>query len=268
MSMTENTQLTQAIGINTDNIIFSKPIVSSIANSTNMTYRRVLISTKNADGTHGDLVIPTERLFSFGVGTRNPEGDPKDGYQISISMHNRDAPTERELQWIESFNAIVDRCKDYLLEIKDDLGLYEMTKDDSLLKNCNPLKYKKEKGKIVPGLAPILGVKLIARKGEIISLFHDEEGNKIDPMDLFKKYCHVKAALKFESIFIGSKLIAIQVKLYEAQVRLIDHGIKSLLAPSVTAQSKKVEVCENVERSPLLGPDSDDEYDDDSDIPV
>jgi len=263
--MTENTQLTQAIGINTDNIVFSKPIVSSIANSSNMTYKRVLISMKNPDGTTGDLVIPTERLFSFGVNTRNPEGDVKDGYQMSIAMHNRDTPTERELKWIESFNAIVDKCKDYLVDIRDDLGLYDLTKEDSLLKNCNPLKYKKERGKIVPGLSPILGVKLIARKGEIVSLFHDDQGNKIEPLDLFKKYCHVRAALKFESIFIGTKLIAIQVKLYEAQVRLIDNGIKSLLAPCVTAP-KPVVVVENTKSSPLLGNDSD--YDSDCDIEV
>jgi len=155
--------------------------------------------------------------------------------------------------------------KDYLVDIRDDLGLYDLTKEDSLLKNCNPLKYKKERGKIVPGLSPILGVKLIARKGEIVSLFHDDQGNKIEPLDLFKKYCHVRAALKFESIFIGTKLIAIQVKLYEAQVRLIDNGIKSLLAPCVTAP-KPVVVVENTKSSPLLGNDSD--YDSDCDIEV
>lgn len=257
MSLTENTQLTQVSGYNTENMIFSKPVVSNIANSSQMTYKRILISTKNPDNTQGDLIISTERLFSFGVGTRNPEGDPKDGYQLTLSMHNRDNPTQKELEWINVFNSIVDKCKDHLVSIKDNLGLYEMTKEDSLLKNCNPLKYKKDKGKIVQGVPPILGIKLISKKNEIISLFHDENGNRIDPMTLLKKHCNVTAAIKFESIFIGSKLIAIQVKLYEAQVKLVDSGIRSLL--NIQTTNSPVNICNKESSNP---------FDDDDDIPI
>ncbi len=227
----DNTQLTLASDYNTDRMVFSKPVVSSIAGSGQMTYKRIMISTQNKDGTQGDLVIGTERLFSFGVGTRNPDGDPKDGYQVTLSLHNRDNPSSKELEWISVFNKIIDKCKDHLIAVKDQLCLYEMTKDDSLLKSCNPLKYKKEKGKVVDGVPPILGVKLITRKGEIASLFHDENGNRVDPMSLIKKHCYITAAIKVESIFIGSKLIAIQIKLHEAQVKLVDTGLRSLLAP-------------------------------------
>lgn len=245
MSLTENTQLTNALTYNVSNMVFSKPIVSNIAGSAQMTYKRIMIATKNPDGTQGDLVLNTERLFSFGIGTRNPEGDVKDGYQITLSMHNRDNPTPNELLWIKTFNAIIDKCKDYLLQTKDQLGLYELSKEDSLLKNCNPLKYKKDKGKVVEGVPPILGVKLIERKGEIISMFHDERGNTIDPLSLFKKHCHVTAAIKIESIFIGSKLIAIQIKLYEAQVRLVDTGLKRLLPrPEPVVQEERVTICD------------------------
>src|SRR5690606_21146840 len=137
------------------------------------------------------------------------------------------------------FNNIIDKCKDHLVSIRDNLGLYDLTREDSMLKNCNPLKYKKDKGKIVQGVPPILGVKLMSKKNEIVSLFHDEHGNKIDPMTLVKKYCNVVAAIKFESIYIG-KLIAIQVKLYEAQVKLIDSGLKSLLSVQPV---DKVSIC-------------------------
>lgn len=231
--MSEHIQLTNASGYNTENMLFSKPIVSSISNSSNMVYKRIMITTKYPSGNSGDLIMATERLFSFGVGTRNPEGDPKDGYQLTLSLHNRDSPTEAELQWIKTFNAIVDKCKTHLLEVKDSLGLYELSKEDSLLKSCNPLKYKKEKGKIVDGVPPILGIKLLSRKNEITSLFHDERGYRIDPMTLVKKHCMVKAAVKFESIFIGSKLIAIQLRLYEAQVKVNDSTPRSLLSPCV-----------------------------------
>src|SRR5690606_40693881 len=93
--------------------------------------------------------------------------------QITLAMHTSDNRTLAELEWIKTFNLIINKCKDHLLAIKDSLGLYELTKEDSLLKSCNPLKYKKDKGKIVDGVPPILGVKLITRKGEIVSMFHD-----------------------------------------------------------------------------------------------
>lgn len=253
----ENTQLTKATGYNTENMLFSKPIVSNISNQ--VSYKRVMISTKNPDGTQGDLIIPTERVFSFGVGTRNPDGDPKDGYQLTLSMHSRDNPTQAELEWIKTFNSIINKCKEHLLSIKDTIGLYELTKEDSLLKSCNPLKYKKDKGKIVEGVPPILGVKLITRKGEIVSMFHDERGNVLDPMSLVKKHCNVVAALKFESIFIGSKLIAIQIKLYEAQVKLLNTGFKSLLV-AAPVQQESNQVLLSSSHNPL--------DDDDEDIPI
>lgn len=228
-----NTQLTQASGYDVNNIIFSKPVVNNIAGSAQMTYKRIIISTKNKDGTQGDLVLGTERLFSFGVSTRNPEGDPKDGYQLSMSMYNKDNPSQKELEWIATFNKIIDKCKDHIVAVKDQLGLYELSREDSILKSCNPLKYKKDKGRIVEGVPPILGVKLMTRKGDIVSMFHDERGNTIDPMTLIKRHCHVVAAVKVESIFIGSKLIAIQLKLYEAQVKLVSNALKSLLAPTI-----------------------------------
>ena len=63
-----------------------------------------------------------------------------------------------------------------------------------------------------------------------------------------KKYCWTTAAIKFESIFIGSK-ISFQVKLYEADIELVNSGKKRLL-PRQQPQLK-VEV------------DDDDEVDDD-----
>ena len=241
MSLNENTQLTHATEFNADNIIFSKPVVSNIPNST-LTYKRIMISTKNKDGTVGDLVLSTDRLFSFGINTRNPDGETKDGYQMSISMHSKDAPTPSELRMVEVFHEIVDKCKEHLLSIKDDIGLYKLTKDDSMLSGLgNALKYKTEKGKIVEGLPPILSAKLIERKGEIVTIFTDESGKPIDPMSIFKKHCNVTAVLKFSSIFIGAKLLSLDIRLYEAQVKVPQSGLRRLLAPTVPEPVKSAE---------------------------
>jgi hypothetical protein len=250
----DNTQLTHVSDYDVNNIIFSKPVVNNIAGSAQMTYKRISISTKNKDGSQGDLVLATERLFSFGVSTRNPEGDPKDGYQLSLSMYNRDNPTPNELAWVECFDKIIDKCKDEIVRVKDQLALYDLRRDDSILKSCTPLKYKKDKGKIVEGVPPILGVKLLTRKGDIVSMFHDERGNKIDPMTLEKRHCHVIAAIKVESIFIGSKLIAIQLKLYEAQVKLVSNALRPLLAPAIQNESGSLLAQANV------SPFDDDDY--------
>lgn len=238
MSLNENTQLIHAHEFNASNMVFSKPVVSNIPNST-LTYKRIMISMKNKDGSVGDLVISTERLFSFGLNTRNPDGETKDGYQMSLSMHNKDAPTASELRMISVFNEIVEKCKEHLLAVKDDIGYYELTKDDSLLKGLsNALKYKKEKGKVVDGLPPILSVKLMERKGEIVTIFADEAGNAIDPMSLFKKHCNVTAVLKFSSIFVGAKLLSLDIRLYEAQVKMSQSGLRRLLLPVKTEVSE------------------------------
>ena len=58
-------------------------------------------------------------------------------------------------------------------------------------------------------------------------------------MDLIGKFCYVKAAIKIESIFIGAK-IALQVKVYEAEVRMIESGTKRLLPRSALPQADTV----------------------------
>ncbi len=61
---TENTQITSAIGYDVKNIIFSEPVSGSIPDSKpKIEFKRINISTKNADGTTGELILPTGRLF-------------------------------------------------------------------------------------------------------------------------------------------------------------------------------------------------------------
>ena len=59
-------QLTSASGYNTNNMIFS-PAQSGAVKDTTIKFRRIPISTKYPNGTVGDLIFSTERLFSFGV---------------------------------------------------------------------------------------------------------------------------------------------------------------------------------------------------------
>ena len=232
MSHSENTQLTKASGYNTNRIFFSKHQVGNVPGSS-FTYKRINILTKNLDGSIGELILPTERCFSFGV-SENLSQDKKtvNGFVLPLCLWTKDAPTQAEKDWVDTFDAIIKKCGEHLLSHKDELEEYEM--EEAHLKKLNPLYWKKEKGKKVEGQGPTLYAKLIQSKklDKIMSIIEDERGNPIDPMSIKGKYCYVKAAIKIESIYIGSgNKYSIQVKLYQSQVRLLDSGMKRLLRP-------------------------------------
>lgn len=227
------TQLTSAFGYDTKNMLFSDPIPGSIPNSP-ISFKRITITTINPNGSIGELIIPTERLFSFGVGeNKSMDTGKTNGYVMPLCLHSKDAPTQQEKKWTETFNNIVEKCKDHILENKDSIEQYDLERND--LKKLNPLYYKKDKGKVVDGTGPTLYAKLIVSKklDKITSIFFNSDGDDVNPLDLLGKYCYTTAAIKIESIFIGNK-ISLQVKLYEAEVKLAQNGMKRLLRPATT----------------------------------
>lgn len=227
----DNTQITSATGYNTSNIVYGKARDGSIPNSS-VSFKRIQMGTRNPDGTMGELILSTTRLFSFGLSPSvNMTTGKTDGYTLALCLSNMDASTKEEKEFIDTFNKICDHANDYIIQHRDDVGKYELEKAD--LKKFNPLYIKREKGKIVEGSSPMLYAKVLQNKKTetITSLFYDEFGRDIDPMSLMNKQCYVKAAIKIEGIFIGSK-VSLQVKLHEAEVKLRESGVKRLLRPS------------------------------------
>lgn len=229
--MSENTQLTSASGYDINNIIFSDVQHESIPKSVpQINYKRIMIRTKNSDGTIGDLILPTEKLFSFGISENtNQETGKVNGYVMPLCLHTRDGATKEEKEWSETFTAIVEKCKDHLIANKEEIEHFDLERND--LKKLNPLYYKREKGKIVPGTGPTLYAKLIVSKkqdNKILTMYFDFNGDSVDPLTLLGKYCYAKCAVKIESIFIGNR-ISLQVKLYECEVKLMETGMKQLL---------------------------------------
>lgn len=227
----DNTQITTANGYNTTNIIYGKPRDGNIPGSS-VTFKRIQMGTRNPDGTLGELILSTSRLFSFGLSPNiNMTTGKTDGYTLAICLTNMDAPTQEEKAFLDTFNKICDHAIDYTLQHRDDVGKYELEKAD--LKKFNPLYIKREKGKVVEGSSPMLYAKVLQNKKmqTITSLFYDKYGRDVDPMSLMNKQCYVKAAIKIEGIFIGSK-VSLQVKLHEAEVEIRESGVKRLLRPS------------------------------------
>jgi hypothetical protein len=252
-STAENTVLTSADGYDCSQMIFSEPSSGTIPDSKpKIEYKRINISTRNKDGSTGELIIPTERLFSFGVSENTSQETGKvNGYTFPICLWGRDNPTSEEKTWTDTFNKIVNKCVDHLVDKKEEIDRFELTKAD-LTKTkggLNPLYWKREKytnpkGKtvlrIVPGTGPTLYTKLIYSKkhDKFLSQFFNTDDDSMNALDLMGKYCYTKAAIKIESIFIGSR-ISLQIKLYEAVVEPMLSGMKRLLRPK--AQSKVIE---------------------------
>ena len=247
----DNTQITTASGYNTSNIIYGKPRDGSIPNSS-VTFKRIQIGTRNSDGSVGELILATQRLFCFGLSPSvNMTTGKTDGYTLAMCLSNLDAPTKEEKDFIETFNKICDHASDYILQHRDDVGKYELEKAD--LKKFNPMYLKREKGKIVEGSSPMLYAKVLQNKKNdtinITSIFYDGNGHDIDPMTLLNKQCYVKAAIKIEGIFIGSK-VSLQVKLHEAEIKLKDSGVKRLLRmPEADSQEVQPSTSQPIDES-------------------
>ena len=267
MSNYENTQLTNVATYDASNMVFSEPMNGSIPDSKPaINFKRILISTRNPDGSTGELVLPTTRLFSFGVSENTSQETGKvNGYTFPICLWNKDGASDEEKQWVNCFNNIVDRCVDHLVDNRDDIEKYELEKSD--LKKFNPLYYKREKftgpdGKtglrVVPGTGPTLYAKLIFSKknDKFITQFFDVNDQPMNVLDLLGKYCYCTGAVKIESIFIGNK-ISLQVKLYEAVIEPVQTGMGRLLKR--VPQSK---ILQN-KTTPVPAPPSEDSYNSD-----
>ena len=173
----ENTQITPVSGYDISRIVFSDPISGAIPDSKpKIEFKRINISTRNEDGTMGDLILPTGRLFSFGVSENMSQETGKvNGYTFPICLWNRETPSAEEKAWTDLFDKVVDRCVEHLVDNKEEIEMFDLTRAD-LTKSkggLNPLYWKKEKytnakGKtelrVVPGSGPTLYTKLIFSK--------------------------------------------------------------------------------------------------------
>jgi hypothetical protein len=145
----DNTQITPVKGYDTKRMIFSEPISGSIPDSKpKIEFKRINISTQNEDGSVGELILPTSRLFSFGVSENMSQETGKvNGWTFPLCLWSRDGPTDEEKEWTDVFDKVVERCVDHLVENREEIEMFELSKAD-LTKSkggLNPLYWKKEK---------------------------------------------------------------------------------------------------------------------------
>jgi hypothetical protein len=246
-----NTQLTNASEYDVQKIIFGKVETKEVPGSNPpIKYSRVKVSTKNQDGSVGDLVFATTEVFSYGIQENmSMDGNSVNGHVMPLCLWNKDGKTPEEDAFVKGFDKTVEKIKTWLVENRDEIGKYDL--DAGELKKLNPLYWKRERGKIVEGRGPTLYPKLLERDGSIVTDFSNaENGEDMDPRDILKTYCYVTAAIKIESIYIGNK-ISLQVKMTEGDVKLLGAGKKRLLRPDAkprvvmpTPEAKREDVAE------------------------
>lgn len=269
MNGDKDNKITTVSNYNTNRIIFSEPSSGSIPDSIpKIEFKRINIQTRNEDGTVGDLIIPTSRLFSFGVSeNKSQETGKVNGWTFPICLWSRDGPTKEEKDFTDTFNNIVDACIEHLVDNREEIDMFDLTRAD-LEKSkggLNPLYWKKEKYtdpatnktalRVVPGSGPTLYTKLIwSKKSEkFLSQFYDINDDNVDPLSLMGKYCYTRSAVKIESIFVGSK-ISLQIKLYETVIEPANNGMRRVLQRpktrevfGITDESTKPSVSSDIE---------------------
>ncbi len=265
----DETVLTEADGYDVNNMVFSKATLNPIPGSNpQMFFRRINIATKNRDGSVADLVIPTSQRFCFGLSeNKDPNNETRvTGYSMGICMWTRKedgGPTADEKAWTDTFEQIINHCKEHIIEHKEELEKWELDMSE-LKKFGNCMYWKRDKGRIVLDVGPTLYVKLMTQKrAGITTKFYKGRG-EMDAMELKGNYCKIIAAVKLESIFVGGAKITLIVKLKEAEVSILGQSQKRLL-PVRMLPEKQVSVSTSPTPHDIMGDADDTEADDGDD---
>lgn len=155
------------------------------------------------------FVFPSEEVFSFGV-SQNSLDTNGVSYQISLCLYDRETPKDNEIVWASKYEQVAGVCRDHLKAL-----------DKRLKGQADLMKGLSWKGNEIGDLdGPKLYPKVMYNqsKDEFITVFVDDTDELIeDPKLILDKRCKIKVALRFESIFIGSKL-ALQVRVNDAAI--------------------------------------------------
>lgn len=233
-----NNQITQVNQFDIERVFFEDTEKKNFKDSLSSSYS-VPIGYLNEDGTTGDLIIQTPRLWSYGVSVFNAKksDDKKEekkveapAYKLSLVLHNRDGPTEEQEKFVQLINDISDKCINHLIEVRKTFKKPDLEARD--LRNFNPIwRSKDNEGVVIPTSTPNLSPKLAVNKktGNILSLFFDDNNEPIDPLTLFKGYGYAECLLRFESIYIGGPHITLQLKVQEVTYSRLQIGFKPMM---------------------------------------
>lgn len=237
-----NKQLSSVVNFDLNKIVFSEAKETSIPGS-----YRITVGTQYPNGTVGPLIFSTDSVYSFGIQENKSLDKPirTTGYSVPLCLWNQDGPTDYQKNFIDTLEKVSNHIKQYMLkpEVKKTVKKYDLVESD--LRKFSPLWYKKEDGEVVAGKGPMIYPKLMCDKNlAIYTVIADSNGRDLDPLTLIGTKGTVRACIKIESIFIGSK-ISLQVKVLELEVQDQGNPRQRLLckqAPAETVVFEKLDV--------------------------
>ena len=235
---------------NINNLIFSAPEENQIPAS-KLKFKRINIKYEHNNDI-GDFILKSPpNLKSWGLAEQNDlNTNALNGYTVPMVLYSRPGGTDEEKKFVETINAICDKCKHHLVEHRDDIEKWNLEESD--LKRFNPLYWKRgDRGNIIEERGPTLYAKVMYSKktGDIYTNFIDQQNGKqnVTPLDpktgiLNKHLENVSFGIKIESIFIGSSIMSLQLKLSEVAYSLKDTTLRSLLNPNIILSGNKNDV--------------------------
>lgn len=155
------------------------------------------------------LVFPSEEVFSFGV-CRNTLDTNGISYQISLCLYDRESPKDDEIRWAAKYEELATVCREHLKVL------------DKKLKNqadtIKGLSWKENDIGNADGPKLYPKIMFNQKKEEFITVFLDENEEVVDdPTTILDRRCKIRVALRFESIYVGSKF-ALQVRVNDVAV--------------------------------------------------
>lgn len=200
---------------NASQVIFSDPKKSTIPGTS-----RIVISTSNTNQDRPTpLVLATDKLWCFGVKENfSLDKVTLTGYQMALSLFDRDQPTDMQEQFVNALETIVEATKAHLLrpEIKKEIGKRDLIEGD--LRKLNPIwKKLTDEGDVIDEKSGVLYAKLKCNKElDITTAIADPQGNRLtsDQIKEMVAGFHAQCAIQIESIHIGTKC-SLQLKIIE-----------------------------------------------------
>ena len=250
-------EISPVVNFDLNKIVFSEAKESSIPGS-----YRINIGVKYPNGTVGPLIFSTDSVYSFGIQENKSLDKPvrTSGYSVPLCLWNTDGPTEHQKNFIDTLEKVSNHIKQYVLkpEVKKSVKKFDLVESD--LRKFSPLWWKKdENNEIVPGKGPNLYPKLMTNKDlQIYTVVADSNGRDLDPLSLIGVKGTVRACIKIESVFVGSK-ISLQVKVLELEVQTQGNQRSRLLCKEAPAETVVIEARDTLNPLQTLAASDDEE---------
>lgn len=264
-------QITKAKGYDPKkSMLFGKAKMGTVGTAS---FFRIPISTRYPDGSSGDLLITGPTLFSFGLQVNtNIQSEQPDGWTFPVCLYSKEGALPEELDFVNKLKEIVETCREYLLkdEVRESVGKPNLNKYHIEDIDFSFLKHKKDdKKRIILDSPPVIYTKVIDQikdkdnkdKGNenrvIKSIFYLNNGQILDPMTIIGVRGRVRPVFKIESIFVGAKIINVQIKLWESSLSAQSSEPVALMRPIEDEDDIQEAVVEHTQNSQV------DDYDED-----